>query len=575
MPPSATITALVDRGEYRKAIPLIEQALRRAPDDLDLIALMSFVLFRAHDLVRAEHFARRTLDKLPQHPHAQHNLGNILAQLGRHDEALPFLTRALELAPREPAIRAALAASLSSLNRPSSAAALLRDGLTLDPGNPLLRTNLAHALHAIGRIEQALPLLRELLPAHAGDSAFLDAYCGVLNYAPGVPRAEIFEAHRAWGRLVESVVPAPHVFSRPLRRPGEKLHIGLLSSDLREHAVGYLIEDLLEHADRSRATISCYTGGAKEDAAMLRLRGLADRWTSFANRSYADAAATIRADRVHCLVDLAGHTKGQMLQVFTHRAAPVQLTYTGYPNTTGLKDCDYRIVDSLTDPPGSEPFNTERLLSLDPCYMSYRPPSDLPEVQPRDPAAPLTFGSFSSLLKYNDPLIALWSRVLGAVPHARLVLMHTALNDPDVRDDLRRRFAAHAIDPERIDPRPPAPNRLGVFTAAADIDIALDTFPYNGAVTIVESLLMGVPYISRAGETSASRAGLSILSGVGLPELCAHDDEGFVQAAVELARDAGRRAGLRATLRQRVLASPICQGRAFAARFTAALESVL
>ncbi len=575
MPASAHITNLVDRGEYRKAIPLIEQALRRAPDDLDLIALMSFVLFRAHELVRAEHFARRTLDKLPNHPHAQHNLGNILAQLGRHDEALPFLTRALELAPREPSIRAALATSLSCLNRPSSAAALLREGLTLDPHNTVLRTNLAHALHAVGRIEQALPLLRELLPAHAGDSAFLDAYCGVLNYAPGVSRAEIFEAHRAWGRLVESVVPAPHVFTRPFRKPGEKLHVGLLSSDLREHAVGYLIEDLLQHADRSRVTISCYTGGAKEDAAMVRLRGLADRWMSVANRSYADAAALIRAERVHCLIDLAGHTKGQMLQVFTHRAAPVQLTYTGYPNTTGLKDCDYRVVDSLTDPRGGEAFHTEKLLYLDPCYMSYRPPADLPGVTPRDPAAPLTFGSFSSLLKYNEPLIALWSRVLGAVPRARLVLMHTALNDPGVREDLRGRFAAHGIDPARIDPRPPAPSRLGVFTAAAEVDIALDTFPYNGAVTIVESLLMGVPYISRVGETSASRAGLSILSSVGLPELCARTDEEFVQAGVALANDPARLGELRATLRQRVLASPICRGQSFAARFIEALESTL
>jgi protein O-GlcNAc transferase len=569
----AHINALVDRKEYRKAIPLIEQALRRAPDDLDLIALMSFVLFRVHDLVRAEHFARRTLERLPGHPHAHHNLGNILAQLGRHAEALPLLTRGLELAPHEASIRVALGATLSCLNRPAAAADLLREGLVLSPHNPQLRINLAHALHAIGRIDQALPILRELLPAHRGDSAFLDAYCGVLNYAPGVEPGEVFEAHRAWGRLVESVVAAPHVFERPWRRPGERLHIGLLSSDLRDHAVGYLMEDLLEHADRARVTVSCYVGAATEDPVMHRLRGRADAWRSVANRTYAEAAAMIRADGVHCLVDLAGHTKGQMLQVFTHRAAPVQVTYTGYPNTTGLKDCDYRIVDSLTDPVGGEPFNTESLLRLDPCYMSYRPPADLPVVVARDAGA-VTFGSFSSLLKYNEPLVALWSRVLAAVPGSRMVLMHTALNDPAVREDLRRRFAAYDIDPARIDPRPPAPNRLGVFTACAEVDIALDTFPYNGAVTVVESLLMGVPYVSRAGETSASRAGLSILSAVGLADLCAADDEGFVRTAVELANQPGRRAELRQSLRGRVLRSPICQGRAFADRLVSALESL-
>jgi protein O-GlcNAc transferase len=569
------INDLVRRGEYRRAISLLEAALRRSPQDLDLIALMSFVLFRANELVRAEHFARRTLERLPNHPHANHNLGNILLRLGRFDEALPLLTRALELAPGEPEIRIALGTTLSSLNRPAAAVKVFEEGLSLRPGHEGFRINLAHALHAMGHIDRALTILREALPSHKNDAAFLDAWCGVLNYAPGVTAAEQFEAHRAWGQLVEAAVPRERPALRAELREGERLHIGLLSSDLRDHAVGYLVEDLLEHADRDRVKISCYAGQAPEDEMMRRLRKLADGWTSLANMTYADAAALIRRDGVHCLIDLAGHTKGQMLQVFAHRAAPVQATYTGYPNTTGLKDCDYRIVDSMTDPPGTECFSTEKLLYLDPCYMSYRPPADLPPVKAREPGAPLTFGCFGSLLKYNDALIATWSRVLKETPGSRMVLMHTALRDEDVREDVKRRFERNGVDPSRIEPREPVKGRVGVLKAAGEIDVALDTFPYNGAVTIVESLLMGVPYVSRAGETPASRAGLSILSAVGLSDLCARDEEGFVRTAVELAKDGARRAHLREALRDKVLASSICRGKAFAERFESALRSVL
>jgi len=577
------INLLVDKGDYPQALPLVERALARAPSDLELVSLMSFVLTKLAQHARAEHFARRLLAAMPEHPHALHNLGNILTVLGRHDDAIPLLTHAFELA-HEPQTAIALGNAYFALSRFASSLDVLQQALTIHPANFLLRNNYAHSLHACGHIDDALPILRQLTLEAPQDHGLADAMCSVLNYAPDATPQDIFNAHLHYGQLIERVTPVPSPFPAPVPTP--PLRLGLLSSDLREHAVAHLIEDILTHHDRSRLHITCYAGPSIEDDTTRRLRTLADDYRSVTGLSHAQAAAIIRKNNTHILIDLNGHTKGQMLQVLAHRAAPVQMTYTGYPNTTGLRTCDFRIVDSLTDPAsssggGADRYHTEKLLRLDPCYMSYRPPRDLPAITRlpdsdfRLPTSdfPLTFGSFSSLLKLNNKLIALWGRVLAAVPNSRLVLMHTGLTEEAVRDDVRQRFAALSIDPARIDPRPPLASRQGVLPAYNDIDIALDTFPYNGAVTIVEALLMGVPYVTLAGHTSASRAALSILTAVGHPDLCATTEDQYVQIARDLANDPLRRHALRTQLRARVLQSPICDGPAFCQRLTALLQA--
>ncbi len=570
-PDLARIDDLIARNRLKEALTAAEQSLARKPGDIDLISILSFILFKTGDLPRAEHFARQLAHTLPTSGHAQHNLGNCLLKLGRTADALPILTRALELEPNEINIFIALADCLTKLNRSTDALHTIDRALQLVPNDPRLLRSRAHALHNRGRIELALPIYQSLAVSHPADLDAAASICSALNYSPTATREQTLAAHRRFAELLTQ--GGGNSFARPKgagspRGKNNPLRVGILSPDLRDHAVGHLIANFIEHTDRSLIHIGCYTTTG-EDAVSARLKAQSDNWRLFRGATFASIADAIIKDKVDLLLDLAGHTNGNLLATLALRPAPVQCTYTGYPNTTGLSAVDFRIVDSLTDPAGYEAFATERLLRLDPCYMSYRPPDPMPDITPL-PAGdhgPITFASFSSLLKYNEPLLKLWSRVLAAVPNSRLVLMHTALTDEGVRNDLRARFASHGVDPARIILQKPQPSRDGVFRAYQSIDIGLDTAPYNGGVTLAESLLMGVPFITLVGHTSAARTGLSVLSAVDLPDLCAHNEDQYIQLAAGLAADRSRLTKLRANLRSTILSSCICNGPGFARRF--------
>jgi predicted O-linked N-acetylglucosamine transferase (SPINDLY family) len=401
----------------------------------------------------------------------------------------------------------------------------------------------------------------------------------VLNYAPGVGAAEIFAAHRRFGELAAAkVLGKPRVWDRRVAKPleGRALRVGLISPDLRQHAVAFLIEAFLEHADPSRAEVACYSAAMSRDEVSQRLRSRAWRWRDIGAVQDAAAAEVVRGDGIDVLVDLAGHTKGNRLGVMALKPAPVQATYMGYPNCTGLAAIDYRIVDSLSEPEGCEALSVEKLLRMDPCFLSYRPPENAPEVAP----LPLTsvgargpvFGAFSTLMKLNTPLIRLWARVLRAVPGSTMILKHFALREEVVREDVRARFVAAGVEGERVLVEPPEPSAVETVRAYSRVDIALDTFPYNGTTTICEASLMGVPLVSLRGGTPASRVSFSILSALGLPELCARTEDEYVAIASGLAGDRVRLVALRAELRGRLLKSAIGDGPAFARRMTEALR---
>jgi predicted O-linked N-acetylglucosamine transferase (SPINDLY family) len=233
------------------------------------------------------------------------------------------------------------------------------------------------------------------------------------------------------------------------------------------------------------------------------------------------------------------------------------MTYLGYPATTGLQTIDYRLVDSTTDPYGADDFATEKLLRVEPCFLCYRPPSAMPAVNVR-PQGPITFVSFTNLLKISTPLLALWVRVLNAVPGSRLLMKHFSLQEQEVRAELARRLHGLGLSPDRIDLRPPLDQREDHLAAYHEADICLDTAPYNGTTTIFESLLMGVPVVTLSGRLHAGRVTESIIRNVGLSDLVALNEDEYVAKAAALAADHARRAELRQTLRERLLQSPLC-----------------
>jgi predicted O-linked N-acetylglucosamine transferase (SPINDLY family) len=329
---------------------------------------------------------------------------------------------------------------------------------------------------------------------------------------------------------------------------------------------------VLEHYDRERFEVHCYATNGAVDEVSERLRARVDGWVQAERLTDEELAARVRADGIDILVDLAGHTSGNRLLAFARRAAPVQVTWLGYPTTTGLSAMDYRITDWEVDPAGYEAFNAERPLRLPGSYFCYRPYERAPQVAPLPAlrSGTVTFGSFNNFAKVSPAVLALWAQVLQAVPGSRLLLKARSLADAQVRQALLERLGAQGIEGERIDLRGWEAEVGGQLALYGEVDIGLDTWPYNGATTTCEALWMGVPVVSLSGATHASRMGRSILKAAGLAHCVADTPEAYVRAAVALAGDLDALARLRAGLRERLRASPLTDEIAFTRNLEAA-----
>jgi predicted O-linked N-acetylglucosamine transferase (SPINDLY family) len=396
---------------------------------------------------------------------------------------------------------------------------------------------------------------REIAPA---SSQIFSALLFHRHYLSPADPAHLFDLHRAYGAMMQVAWPRPPADYPQKPEPERRLRIGYVSPNLSRHSVGYFMEPVIRSHDRRLFEVFCYYNHALSDDATRRMRGSADGWRDIAGSDDDAVARMVREDRIDILVDLAGHSKGNRLGVFARGTAPVQLTWLGYPDTTGLAAVDFRITDHTADPaPAAEQRHTEKLLRMDACFLCYQPPADAPPVKPREAGTPVVFSSFNNIAKVNAETIRLWGRILAGVPHSRLVLKSSALSFPDTVDRLLDGFEHAGVDPARVDLRGWIGERQQHLDAYGDIDIALDTFPYNGTTTTCEALWMGVPVITQAGEVHMSRVGASIMHCADLDELVAHDDAQYVSTAIELARDAARRQALRAHLRSRLLASPL------------------
>jgi predicted O-linked N-acetylglucosamine transferase (SPINDLY family) len=274
----------------------------------------------------------------------------------------------------------------------------------------------------------------------------------------------------------------------------------------------------------------------------------------------------IVTDGIDILVDIAGHTAHNKLTAFAFKPAPVQVTYLGYPNTTGLSAIDYRLTDSTADPEGQGRYYTERLVRLPGCFLCYLPLADAPPLTPLPAAASgrITFGSFNNLSKMSPDVVGLWSRLVQAVPGSRLLVKNSSLSDESVRARYREQFRAQGLEDGQLELVGHTPTREEHLAMYGQLDIALDTFPYNGTTTTCEALWMGVPVVTLKGEVHAARVGATLLNSVGLPELVADSPDDFLRVATDLALDTNRLGQQRAGLRQRLSESSLCDGDAFA-----------
>ncbi len=546
-------------GRLHEAIDLLEEALDLDPDHINARLQLGRAYAALGEVEKADAAYAEALLIDPSHLAALNDRALLLDRIGRIDESIEHYRRAIEVAPERPEPHQNLSVLFERIGRLGDAIRHSESAIRLAPSAAGPRINLGKALVRMGRAEEGLARATEALASPQAQAAWHSNLLLDLHYVEGPTRGDLFEQHVAWA---SRWMPPPPKRLRATLPRSRRIRVGYLSPDLKSHAVAYFFEPLLAHHDRQRFELFAYASVAHEDAVSARMRAAFDVWHNVHADSDEAVAARVRNEGIDVLVDLAGHTAGHRLGVFALAPAPVQITYLGYPDTTGLRTMDVRITDRRCDPPGSEAFHTERLAFLESGMHCYAPHPAAPEPSrsPHEERGPLTFGSFSNTSKTTERVVARWSTVLRAIPSARMLMKFPTLGDPETADNFRRWFSRHGVDPERITLHPGMVSYLENLAAYSQVDVMLDTFPYCGTTTTCEALWMGVPVLSLVGDRHVSRVGLSLLEQVGLGSFAQPSESEWVARAVELDSPSGREElrQLRTRLRAILMASPLC-----------------
>ena len=554
------------------AVERLTRAAKLNPQSAACRLKLAAALKAVGRLAEARGEAGKAAELDPRSADAHFLLGELAAALDGLAAAVAPFRRVTELQPEAADGWANLGVALAQSNgSPAEILAAFGRALAIDPNNVQALTGRAFHFQQTYDLRGAVAgygeVLRRAPQRHDARSARLMS----LQYLDDVSAEQLAAEHRAFGRLhPERPATLPHS-----PEPERRLRLAFLSPDLRAHSVAYFLEPLLAHLPAAEFEVILYHDHPKVDAVSERLRRHGATWRHVAGWSDAKLEQVIRDDVVDVLVDLAGHTGCNRLPLFARRLAPVQITYLGYPDTTGLPAMDYRFVDPVTDPAGAEARHTERLVRFAPTAWSYAPPPDAPAVVPPPSAAgaPVVFGCFNNFAKVSDSLLGWWSRILHAVPESRIRLKGQGLDSPGMAARIHEGFARHGLTPDRIELAGRTTGLAAHLACYGAIDIALDTFPYHGTTTTCDALWMGRPVIAVEGDRHASRVGASLLRAVGCPELIARDADEYVALAVSLAADRHRLAERCGRLREQMRASDLLAHARQAQRFGAAVRS--
>jgi predicted O-linked N-acetylglucosamine transferase (SPINDLY family) len=493
----------------------------------------------------------------------------LAAQAGHNQIAVDLINKALAIQPDDAEAYVNLGNALCELQRLTDGIVAFRKAIKCKPDFAVAYNNLANALSLNGELGEAISCYRTAIELKPNYPEAQGNLIYVMQFHPGCDAQAIAEEHRRWDRVYGEPrrrLIRPHSNDRT---PERRLRIGYVSPDFRNHVVGRNLIPLLREHDRANFEITCYSQALRTDKLTAQFRRYADRWRDIGRLPDDELAAQIREDQIDILMDLALHMDANRVMVFAHKPAPVQMTFAGYPASTGLTAIDYRVSDPYLDPPGiDESVYSEKTIRL-PCSFWCYDPLDTGDV-PINPLPALlsgcvTFGCLNNSMKVNDQLLDLWARVLREIEGSRLMLLGMKGTHQQKTAD---RLLAAGIEPGRIE-FVPHQSRQRYLEVYHRIDLGLDSFPYNGHTTSLDSLWMGVPVVTLVGERPVSRGGWSQLSNLGLTELAAQSTEEFVAIAIRLAEDLPRLGNLRETLRGRLERSPLMD----APRFTRDIES--
>jgi predicted O-linked N-acetylglucosamine transferase (SPINDLY family) len=536
---SALSSVLLRQGKLDDAVAAGDEAVRLAPESVAAHLNRAAALQAVRKLELSRAALEQVLRLEPQNVDALSNIGMIANEMGRRDEAIDYCRQALAIDPQ---------------------AALPYNTIAV------ARMNLGQMDEAIAHARQASALSPAASPHHSN-------LLYMLNYHPGISPDEVFAEHRRWATTYADPLTAQATPHSNDRTPERRLRIGYVSAHFQAHAVNFFTEPILVSHDHQRFEVFCYANVDQPDETTERLKGYADHWRDVAYLSDEQAAALIRQDAIDILIDLTGHIGGNRLLVFARKPAPIQVTYIGYQNTTGMQAMDYRLTDDWSDPPGTDAHYTEKLVRLPRAFFCYQPSPDAPEVVP-PPALDrgfVTFGSFNAFPKITPQVLETWAEILQALPDSRLVILGNVT--PSLLEHIHDSFARRGIVPQRLTlaDRRPRPEYLKLINT---VDIALDPFPFNGHTTTCDSLWQGVPVVTLAGQNYVSRFGSSAHNQLSLLDLVAKDPREYVSIATGLASDQSRLQELRASLRDRMKQSPLLDFAGFTRNLEATYQTM-
>jgi len=509
----------------------------------------------------------------PNFAYAHYNLGNALLEIGQTDEAIACLQTTIKLKPDYAEAYNNLGNAYRSRDQLDEARTFFSTACRLNPQHAIAHNNRGSVLQSQGYLAEAFSAYTRSQQIAPADAATHSNALVAANYLREQTPQELFQRHCNWTE--QHAVDYPPRQFRNAADPQRRLRIGYSSPDFRTHPVAYFFLPLLQQHDRAAVEVTCYNNAPRPDRMTAQIEAGADRWRDVRRWSDEQMVQAVIADEIDILVDLAGHTAHNRLQVFAQKPAPVQVSYLGYPNTTGLPAIDYRITDRIADPAGEAQTHSETLIPLPGPFCCYAPPKFNVEVRPLpvDHKGYVTFGSLHNLAKLNPYVVETWSAVLRSVPQSRLLIARSTLSQSSA-ERLSAEFVEQGIAAGRIDFRQLSTAEGSYLRVYDEIDVILDAFPWSGHTTTCEALWMGVPVLTLRGNRHAGRMGASLLTYMELNEWIAESRADYVSQAAILAADVASLHALRGSLRDRLLMSPLCDARRYAANIEDAYRTM-
>ncbi len=572
----------MEQGRIDEATVQFEVALRINPDDAITCNNLGTAYRRRNRPQDAENCFRHAITIASRYAEAHSNLGVLLREQDRLDDAIQHCRQATDLNPDQAELWSNLGMVEARCHSYTQSVDCFQRALALDPHCASAFIGLGNTLREQGQLPEAIDSLLQGCDADDFDHIRFACLLCTLNYTDHLSPHVIAAQHRRFGAALQARIAEQDLETGPPNNdydPDRRLRLGFVSPDFRTHSCACFLLPLFEHLPVEQMEIYAYAEVTRPDTITRCFRNQVSHWYDTTRLSDQELAQQIRFDHIDILIDCAGHTEGNRLSVFGLRPAPLQLTWLGYPNTTGLTNMDYRLTDTFADPEEKRETDihyTEHLLRMPRSFLCFQPLDAMPDISslPMQLNGHVTFGCLNNFSKLTPTVLQLWAEILAAVPNSRLILKAAQLADANLCTRVRTLFAAQNIDAARLTLCGQTPSRAEHFAFYQRIDIALDPFPYNGATTTCEALWMGVPVITLAGDRHAARVGVSLLSHTGLERFVACNTTDYIRIARELADNPDELAPLRQRLRIALQDSTLCDTAGFAQDFNTCLRTL-